>query len=45
MRACAQAVINARQSSVVLMEKAESQVAEHGAPEWFEQLWQTAQLL
>lgn len=45
MRACAQAVINARQSSVVLMEKAESQVAEHGAPEGFEQLWQTAQLL
>ena len=30
---------------VVLMEKAESQVAEHGAPEGFEQLWQTAQLL
>ncbi len=45
IRACAEAVINARQSSVVLMEKAEKRVAEHGAPEGFEELRWAVQLL
>ncbi len=45
IRACAQAVINARQNSVVLMEKAERLAAENGAPEGFEELQLTARLL
>lgn len=45
IRACAQAVINARHNSVVLMEKAEKLAAERGAPEGFEELRLTAQLL